>query len=64
MSRESRCRSKAARNGCKLMKSRGAVSSVNLGEYMLVDRHDNIALLGGCFDASLDDIEIYLRSAA
>ncbi len=59
---ESRVRQLAARLGYRVMKARQDIHLDNLGEYQLVDR--NGVVLGSRFDASLDQIEAYLRDEA
>ncbi len=59
---ENRVRQLAAGLGYRLMKSRQDIHLDNLGEYQLVDR--NGVVLGSRFEASLDQIEAYLRDEA
>lgn len=59
---ENRVRQLAARLGYRVMKSRQDIHLNNLGDYQLVDR--NGVVLGSNFDASLDQIETYLRDEA
>ena len=59
---ESTVRSKASRMGYQVKKSRAwknVPNSDNFGEYMLVDRR-NYVVLGGRFDATLQDIWDFL----
>lgn len=56
---ENRVRHLATRLGYRVMKSRQDIHLHNLGDYQLVDR--NGVVLGSNFDASLDQIEFYLR---
>ena len=60
---ESRVRSLARRNGYVVRKSRVwlNVNFDNQGEYMLLDVETNLAVLGSRFDATLDDLEGWLR---
>ena len=63
-SQESRICSKAARAGYRVCKSRQwkhVPHLDNFGEYMLVDAANNLVVLGQRYDASLDDIEAYLK---
>ncbi len=60
--RENLLRKRANRKGYNILKSRVQnLHADNLGEYMLVDRRLNSSVLGGRYDASLDDIEEFLR---
>lgn len=59
---ENRVRQLATRLGYRVMKSRQDIHLNNLGDYQLVDR--NGVVLGSNFDASLDQIETYLRDEA
>jgi hypothetical protein len=58
---ESRVRSLARRAGYSVKKSRRAFSSANFGDFMLVDE-DNSVVMGSRFDATLDDIEVFLAA--
>ena len=61
---ESRVRSKAARAGYRVCKSRQwkhVPHLDNFGEYMLVEAANNLVVLGQRYDATLDDIEEYLK---
>jgi len=58
---ESRVRQWAARLGYRLMKSRRQIAVDNHGQYMLVRVFRNQVVSGGRFDASLADIEVFLR---
>jgi hypothetical protein len=62
---ESRCRRLAAKTGWgyRLCKGRGALHTRNHGRYQLVD-HNNVVALGSDYDASLEDIESFLKAAA
>ena len=60
-SQESRVRKLAAWRGHRVMKSRQAYHSNNLGQFQLIKSYDNSVVLGLNFDASLDTIEAYLR---
>jgi hypothetical protein len=60
---ENRIRKMAARSGYRVTKSRRQESGDNFGEYMLANEHNHI-VLGEKFDASLEDIEAYLRDKA
>ena len=62
VAQENRVRQLAARLGYRVMKSRQDIHLDNLGEYQLVDR--NGVVMGSRFDASLDQIESYLREEA
>jgi hypothetical protein len=57
---ENTVRARAARRGYVLRKSRARFSSDNHGEYMLIDAERNFVVLGERFNASLEEIEIYL----
>lgn len=59
---ENRVRQLAARLGYRVMKSRQDIHLSNLGEYQLVDRTG--VVMGSNFEASLDQIEAYLRDEA
>ncbi len=59
---ENRVRQLAARLGYRVMKSRQGIHLDNFGEYQLVDR--NGVVFGSRFDASLDQIEEYLKNEA
>jgi hypothetical protein len=66
MRRESRVRARARRAGYYVQKSRQRNYVPNLnnqGQYMLVNDRNRI-VLGERFDATLDDIEAYLREHA
>ena len=58
---ENRVRKLAKREGYALHKSRSQCSADNLGDFMLVDASRNFVVLGSRFDASLEDIEEYLK---
>lgn len=59
---ESRVRRRARREGFMVRKSRAWPNYLdNHGEFMLVDPSYNIPVLGYRYDASLDDIEAFLR---
>jgi hypothetical protein len=58
---ESRIRRLARRNGYIVRKSRGAVRLNNRGLYMLVDPSTGVPMVGWDFDATLDDIEVWLN---
>jgi hypothetical protein len=57
---ESAVRRKARRYGYSVKKSRAACSFDNMGDYMLVDVDQNFVVLGGRFDASLEEISAFL----
>lgn len=59
---DNRVRQLASRLGYRVMKSRQDIHLNNLGEYQLVDR--NGVVLGSNFDASLNQIEEYLKDEA
>ena len=60
---ENRVRRLAARNNCGIQKSRTRYLHINdHGKYMLYDAYRNVVILGADFDATLDEIEIYLTS--
>jgi hypothetical protein len=61
---ESRVRRLAKRYGCYIRKSRQWIHPNNLGEYRLVDTDCNWVVLGEDFEATLDEIEHYLKEAA
>ncbi len=48
------------RCGCRIVRPRPE-DTVDLGAYRLVDLSRNVILLGAQFDASLDEIEAYVR---
>lgn len=52
-------RSRARRRGLEVKKSRGGIHGNNLGHYMVVNPR-NAVVLGGRFDASLEEIAGYL----
>lgn len=63
---ESRVRRLADREGYWVVKSRRSLGPDNHGDYMLIDVCSSIArghsVLGFRYDASLDEIEAWLRS--
>ena len=64
--RESRVRRLAAQTrkewgGYRLEKSRARPRFDNQGQYMLVENNRNMIMLGGRFDATLDEVEEFLR---
>jgi hypothetical protein len=55
-------RSRARRQGYALRKARTQVDNHNnFGHYMLVEAKRNFAVLGARFDATLEDIETFLK---
>jgi hypothetical protein len=61
--REQRLRSRAARQGLRLHKSRTQREHLDdLGGYMLVDANMNTVVSGSSFELDLDDVEAYLSS--
>ena len=65
--RESAVRSRARRMGYLLRKSRqrtNVPNADNHGEYMLVEANRNFVVLGGRFDATLQDISTFLDELA
>lgn len=60
LANESRVRKLAGRRGYRVIKSRRQLSCDNQGEFMLADDRNHI-VLGSQFDASLEEIETYLR---
>jgi hypothetical protein len=58
---EHRIRRLARRQGYTVRKSRAGLSGDNLGEYALVNSYYNIVVLGWRFDATLEQIEAFLR---
>jgi hypothetical protein len=61
---ESRVRAQARRAGYRVAKSRAwkNVPNVdNFGDYMLIEVDGNLVVLGSRYDASLDDIEAFLK---
>ena len=55
-------RSRARRQGYVLRKSRTQVDNhKNFGHYWLVEVKRNLAVLGARFDATLEDIETFLK---
>jgi hypothetical protein len=61
---ENRLRKLAHRRGYRIQKSRRQVDMDNFGEYMLIDIRFNAAILGSRYDATLDDIEEFLKARA
>ncbi len=60
---ENQVRSLARKNGYMVRKSRSrTVHADNFGEYMLVDAGQNAVVLGGRYDASLEEIADWLQS--
>ena len=59
--RESRLRGFARRRGYEIQKSRRQLSLDQQGAYMLVQSDGNSVVLGGQFDATLDDIQQFLE---
>lgn len=57
---ESAVRRSAAKAGYRVIKSRQQIHLNNHGEFMLVDSHSNVLVLGANFDASLNDIREFL----
>lgn len=56
-------RARARRKGYVIRKSRDrSIHADNLGEYMLIELHRNIVVLGSRYDASLEEIADYLDS--
>jgi excisionase family DNA binding protein len=58
---ESRLRKQAARQGYGIKKSRAGLSVDNHGGYMVFDLARNYVEFGARFDATLDDIEAFLK---
>ena len=56
----SRLRRKAQRLGYSIRKSRSRLSLDNQGEFMVIDFNNHL-VLGDRFDASLDDVDGFLR---
>jgi hypothetical protein len=62
---ENHVRRLARRAGYALRKSRARNLNLNdHGDYMLIEASRNVAVLGSNFEATLDDIEAFLRKAA
>jgi excisionase family DNA binding protein len=59
--RASRLRKQAARQGYGIKKSRAGLSVDNHGGYMVYDLSLNAVMFGARFDATLDDIEAFLK---
>ena len=59
--RESRLRKQAARQGYGIKKSRAGLSVDNEGGYMVYDLSRNSVEFGARFDATLDQIEAFLK---
>jgi hypothetical protein len=59
---ESSVRKLAAKRGYLLRKSRRAISVDNHGSYMVIEASRNLIVLGSRFDATLDEIEEWLRA--
>lgn len=59
--RENRLRKQAARQGYGIKKSRAGLSLDNHGGYMVFDLARNYIEFGARFDATLDDIEAFLK---
>lgn len=51
----------AQRHGYMIQKSRGALSLDNFGDYMLVEVSRNVVVLGGRYDATLEDVHSWLK---
>jgi hypothetical protein len=62
-SQESRLRHRAQTRGYYITKSRTQPHYDNQGEYMLVDAYSNVVVLGVRYDATLNEIELFLRDA-
>jgi len=60
--KENAVRRACARAGFQLRKSRRRVSANNFGEYMVINIFTNGVVLGERFDATLEEVEILLRS--
>jgi hypothetical protein len=58
---ESTVRNLAKRQGYLITKSRRAQSVNNLGDYMLVEARRNCVVMGGRYDATLEDIYAWLK---
>ncbi len=58
---ENRVRALARRHGYIVEKSRKGESIDNLGHFMLVESSTNAIVFGSRYDASIDDIEKYLK---
>jgi hypothetical protein len=61
--REARIRQLAGRRGFRVSKGRGQTGLDNQGQFMLANENNHI-VLGDKFDASLDEIEAFLRNEA
>lgn len=59
---EAKLRSRAKRQGYKLLKSRKKLGLNNAGQYQLIDAKTNTVVLGSDFDADLDAIARFLLS--
>jgi hypothetical protein len=57
---ENRVRKLATRLGYRLEVSRKPLDMDNGGQFQLIESYRNMVVLGERFDASLDDIEVYL----
>ena len=57
---ESAMRRRALCRGYRVLKSRQQEHCNNLGKYQLVDRWQNIVVLGDSFEADLDDVAEFL----
>lgn len=58
---ENKLRKKAIKKGCRIVKSRQCISADNMGDYMLIDDKTNGVIMGNRFDATLEQIDKYLK---
>ena len=58
---ESTVRRRALRRGYQVRKSRRSRSCDNYGGYMLIDIYKNWVVLGERFNATLENIDVFLR---
>ena len=58
---ESTVRRRALRRGYQVRKSRTSRSCDNYGDYMLIDIYKNWVVLGERFNATLENIDAFLR---
>ena len=59
--KENKLRRKAIKNGCRIVKSRQCISADNMGDYMLIDDKTNGVIMGARYDATLEQIDQYLK---
>ena len=62
LTQENRVRRLAASRGYRVEISRQQLQRDNAGRFQLIESDRNMVVLGERFDASLDDIEAYLKN--